>query len=72
MNKIIEYKIEVKDFENWINKEHEIIYASSYGRGTDKVLIITTNNLIKVRDHNVIIYEGKNINDAVKIYNECK
>lgn len=68
----IKYKIEVKDFENWINKEHEIHFSSSHGKGSDKYLFITTKNLIKVRDHNFIVYEGKNINDAVKIYNECK
>jgi len=66
------HDIKVKDFENWLNKSHEIEFACSSGMGSDKQLFITSNsNLIKVRDHNMIVYEGRNINDAIKIYNEC-
>lgn len=68
----MKYDITVKDFENWLNKEHEINFTSNYGKDSEKQIFITTNNLIKVRDHNTIVYEGKNINDAVKIYNKCK
>jgi len=66
------HNINVEDFENWLNKSHEIEFASSFGKGSDKQLFIVSNsNLIKVRDHNFIVYEGRNINDAVRNYNNC-
>lgn len=65
-------KVKTKDFEKWLNKEHKIIFAFSYGLGSDKKLYINLYNIITVRDHNFIVYEGRNINDAVKIYNKCK
>lgn len=64
-------EIKIEDFEQWVEKEHEISFSSSYGSGSDKNLFITTYGKIKVRDHNFIVYEGVNINDAVKCYNNC-
>jgi len=66
------HEIKIKDFENWLDEKHEIEYACSYGKGSNKNIFISLNdNYIKVRDHNMIVYEGRNINNAVKIYNNC-
>jgi len=61
--------VSVDEFERWLNSEQEFKYASSRGKGTDKDLFTNQYGLIKVRDHNFIVYEGRNIETAVAVYN---
>jgi len=54
---------------NEFKQAHEVTYASHFGNGVNKKLVLTLAGGYKVYNNNEVILENMNASDAVRTYN---
>lgn len=63
-----ENEITVEGLNEFKNKQ-EVVYASRFGQGVNKKIVLTLSGGFKVYNNNEVILENLNVTEAVKTYN---